>query len=260
MNLNKDISEVSLPQKTQDDTLRSNTSLQDQASRATSANEASQAPSSRHRDLNVDEDPLTFSLDQLNLHKEPLMAERMFLSLGSIIQHAAEELELDIDVQDIQDALRRADQIARNGSRDIDALSKIQVVLSELLVLDSNHLVEAATVLANASRDGKLFLTVYSSQLIVAESWRLPFGQSGLLALFLRVQATIGVEDRLLIPSLKFIGNTCADTDINREVAISPAYIPSLVRHVADPRISRTIVPVIYNICSGYGTCFQYIS
>ncbi len=160
MNFHKDIFEVSLPQKAQDDTLRSSTSLQDQASRTTSANEASQEPRSGHQYLDVDEDPLTVAFDQLNLHEEPRMAERMFLSLGSIIQHAAEELELDINLQEVQDALRRADQISRNGSRDVEALATIQAVLSEMLVLDSNHLVEAATVLANASRDGKLFLTV----------------------------------------------------------------------------------------------------
>lgn len=101
------------------------------------------------------------------------------------------------------------------------------------------------------------------------ESWRLPFGQSGLLALFLRIQATEGVDDRILIPCLKFIGNTCADTgsyhnlrgeriltlviDLNREVAISPEYLPSLIRHVVNPRISRTIVPVVYNTCNDYG-------
>lgn len=170
MNIHKDISEVSLPQKAQDDTLRSSTSSQDQASRTTSANEASQELLSGHQYLNVDEDPLTVAFDQLNLHQEPRMAERMFLSLGSIIQHAAEELELDIDVQEVQDALRRADQISRNGSRDVEALATIQAVLSDLLVLDSNHLIEAATVLANASRDGKLCPTVY---FILADSWRI---------------------------------------------------------------------------------------
>ncbi|KAL8791104.1 MAG: hypothetical protein Q9213_000311 [Squamulea squamosa] len=49
----------------------------------------------------------------------------------------------------------------------------------------------------------------------MADSWRLPFGQSGLLALFLRVQTIQGVENGILIQALKFIGNTCADTDLS---------------------------------------------
>ena len=48
--------------------------------------------------------------------------------------------------------------------------------------------------------------------------------------------------------------------DLNREVAISPEYLPSLVRHVVNPRISRTIIPVIYNMCNDYGGSRPYIS
>lgn len=255
MNSNDDISEVLLPQNQQDGTLISTASSPVQRSRATSADEA---PLSGHQDLKVDEAPLTLAFDQLNLHEKPQMAERMFLSLGVIIQHATEVLELEIEVQEVQDTLRRADQISRNGNRDVEALATIQAVLAQLFLLrDSNHLVEAATILANASRDGKsvVYYLTHSFKLKMAESWRSPFGQSGLLALFLRIQATTGVEDRVLIPSLKFIGNTCADTDINRELAISPVYIPSLIRHVENPGITRTIVPVIYNISNDNGTC-----
>lgn len=153
MNSNDDISEVLLPQNQQDGTLISTASSPVQRSRATSADEA---PLSGHQDLKVDEAPLTLAFDQLNLHEKPQMAERMFLSLGVIIQHATEELELDIDVQEVQDTLRRADQISGNGNRDVEALATIQAVLAQLFLLrDSNHLVEAATILANASRDGK---------------------------------------------------------------------------------------------------------
>lgn len=170
MNSNNDILEVLLPQNQQDDTLISTTSSPVQASRATSADEASQEPLSGHQDLNVDEAPLTLVFDQLNLREETRMAERMFLSLGVIIQHATEEFELDIDVQEVQDALRHADQISRNGNRDVEALAKIQAVLAQLLLLqDSNHLVEAAIILANASRDGK---SVASYSFVQAENGR----------------------------------------------------------------------------------------
>ncbi|KAL8765299.1 MAG: hypothetical protein Q9209_007574 [Squamulea sp. 1 TL-2023] len=86
----------------------------------------------------------------------------------------------------------------------------------------------------------------------MADSWRLPFGQSGLLALFLRIQTIERVENGILVQALKFIGNTCADTDTNRELAISPEYLPSLIRRVENHKIAKTIVPVVYNICNDY--------
>ena len=106
----------------------------------------------------------------------------------------------DFVVQETEYALRRAEQGSGNGDRNLEVLSTIRTVLDQLLLLqDSSYLIEAASILANASRD---------------ESWRLPFGQSGLLELFLRLQASTAVEEDVLIPSLKFIGNTCADTGL----------------------------------------------
>ncbi|KAL8658595.1 MAG: hypothetical protein Q9226_000885 [Calogaya cf. arnoldii] len=224
MDSDNDISEVLPYQKPQNDTPKPTTSSPDEAP-SVSGNEVSQEPVSGHQELNVHEAPLTLAFDQLNLHGEPRMAEQMFLSLGVIIQEAAEEL-VDIDVQEIQNVFRRADQSSKNGNRDVGVLATLETVLDQLQ--DSVHFVEAANILANASRD---------------ESWRLPFGQSGLLAMFLRIQARSDIEHHVLIPSLKFIGNTCADTDINRELAISPVYVPSLIQHVQNPRISRTIIP-----------------
>ena len=242
MDSDNDISEVLPPQKPQNDTPISTTSSPDQAPSVASGNEVSPEPISGHREFNGHEAPLTLVFDQLNLYGEPRMAEQMFLSLDVIIQEAAEEL-VDIDVQEIQNVFRRADQSSKNGNRDVGVLATLETILDQLQ--DSVHFAEAANILANASRD---------------ESWRLPFGQSGLLAMFLRIQARSDVEHHVLIPSLKFIGNTCADTDINRELAISPVYVPSLIQHVQNPRISRTIIPVIYNTCNDYGKQLHYPS
>ncbi|KAL8682115.1 MAG: hypothetical protein Q9186_001820 [Xanthomendoza sp. 1 TL-2023] len=165
------------------------------------------------------------------------MAERIFASLGVVIKHAAEEHELDLDVRAILVILRQADEASRRGIRDVEALITVRNVLDQLPVSHSQDFVEAARILADASRDG---------------SWRLPFGQSGLLAFFLRVQAIEGTADDILVPSLRIIGNACADTDINRELATSPEYLPSLVGHVENHGISRIIIPVVYNICNDY--------
>lgn len=111
-------------------------------------------------------------------------------------------------------------------------------------------------------------LSVYQAETI-AGFWRPSFGQSGLLDFFLHAQTINDGENGILIQSLRIIGNACADTglifvtwqqggsdfptDINRELAISQAYLPSLVRHVKNPRLSNIIIPVIYNICNDYG-------
>ncbi|KAL8791103.1 MAG: hypothetical protein Q9213_000310 [Squamulea squamosa] len=98
---------------------------------------------------------LALAFSRLNFDKQPLMAERMFLSLDVIIEHAAKEHELDVDIQNLRNALKQADHDSRRGSRDLDVLVTIRNVLEQLLPPDSEHFVEAATILANASRDGK---------------------------------------------------------------------------------------------------------
>ena len=45
-------------------------------------------------------------------------------------------------------------------------------------------------------------------------SWRIPFGQSGVLQFFLQLIATPDMDKDLLFHSLRLIGNSCADTGI----------------------------------------------
>lgn len=83
------------------------------------------------------------------------MAERMFISLATTFRSATETDSIDLDDPDWLNRLQRADEDSRQGNRDIDILKWIRTVLDQLRSLDSEHLVEAAAVLANASRDGK---------------------------------------------------------------------------------------------------------
>lgn len=41
--------------------------------------------------------------------------------------------------------------------------------------------------------------------------------------------------------------------DVNREQAIAPEYLPSLINEVKRQRLLFIAVPVIYNICNEYG-------
>lgn len=46
-------------------------------------------------------------------------------------------------------------------------------------------------------------------------SRRLPYGETGILDFFLRLIASNGVSDeRLLLHSLRLVGNSCADTGV----------------------------------------------
>lgn len=82
------------------------------------------------------------------------MAERMFTLLATVFQAARATHEINLGHPDWHNRLRRADEITRQGNRDIEILKWIRAVLDQLRLLDSEHLVEAANILANASRDG----------------------------------------------------------------------------------------------------------
>ncbi len=85
------------------------------------------------------------------------------------------------------------------------------------------------------------------------------------------------MEDDLLVPALRFIGNACADTglpmstpkgtyltpmvDVNREIAIDPEYIQPMIGHLDNDEVAGVAVSVIYNICNNNGeSLFQDIS
>lgn len=46
----------------------------------------------------------------------------------------------------------------------------------------------------------------------IAEGWRLPFGESGILDVATNIIASPGIDDDLAKQSLRIIGNTCIDT------------------------------------------------
>ncbi|KAL8697182.1 MAG: hypothetical protein Q9201_007261 [Fulgogasparrea decipioides] len=156
--------------------------------------------------------------DQNQSHEKLPMAERMFPSLEVIFQHAIDESKLDIDVEDCRSKLRRAEEDSKQGARSILDLQWIRSILDQLSQTRSEHITQAATVLADGARD---------------DSWRLPFGQSGLLGFFLGLASAQATGD-LLVASLRFIGNACADTDVNRERAISPDCPVNSVETIAE--------------------------
>lgn len=41
--------------------------------------------------------------------------------------------------------------------------------------------------------------------------------------------------------------------DLNRELSISPEYVPLIVRRLQNTELAAITISVIYNICSDYG-------
>lgn len=55
-----------------------------------------------------------------------------------------------------------------------------------------------------------------------------------------------------MIQALRLIGNSCADTNENRDRVIASGQLPTIVRLVADDSVLGYVIPVIYNMCVDY--------
>ncbi|KAA8650050.1 putative GTP binding protein [Aspergillus tanneri] len=111
----------------------------------------------------------------------------------------------------------------------------VKSILHQLLSCRSLYTARAAEVLANGSRN---------------PSWRLPFGQTGILNFFLELVASKGnVDTTLLLHSLRLIGNCCADTDENRMAVVKDNYTAAILQHLLNSGLIQVVVPVIYNLC-----------
>ncbi|KAL8972628.1 MAG: hypothetical protein Q9197_002701 [Variospora fuerteventurae] len=164
------------------------------------------------------------------------MAEQMFAALEAVFQHAVQTQHVELGPR-WQERLRQADEDSRRGTRDVEILRWIRTVLDQLRHLDSADLIHSMNILADGSRDA---------------SWRSPLGQSSLLEFFLDVSTSPDEINDLLRPALRFIGNACADNDVNREMVISPEYPPVIIGHLHDNELNTITISVIYNICNNY--------
>ncbi|OKL62015.1 hypothetical protein UA08_02709 [Talaromyces atroroseus] len=153
--------------------------------------------------------------------------------------------DTSFDVQELRDALEMTDAIAEQERHVPQMVGGAASILQKLWQSKSRYMVEAAEALANASRD---------------PSWRIPFGQSGVLEFFLQLIATReGTDTDLLFHSLRLIGNSCADTDENRDIVVSGKYTISIMRllnpdlvHIAEAGLGSIAITVLYNICTDY--------
>ncbi|KAF6818388.1 GTP binding protein [Colletotrichum plurivorum] len=91
-------------------------------------------------------------------------------------------------------------------------------------------------------------------------SWRLPFGDSGVLDFFLSIIVVPGLSPALKRHSLRLIGNSCADTDENRARVVASNALPTIVSFLEDDQALPFAVPVLYNILVDYEPAQQAAS
>ena len=151
--------------------------------------------------------------------------DQMFRALEDIFRNAQDyERSINTDyngTENLWNYLRNANAASERGDRDIQALRIVQRTLSQMVWNESRLVVVAARTLADAARDRKqptflqrasLFIHNAEADHIFVASWRLPFGESGILDLFFQILGIETIPDELAVHSLRLLGNSCSDT------------------------------------------------
>ncbi|KAI1977864.1 hypothetical protein LOZ51_005793 [Ophidiomyces ophidiicola] len=131
-------------------------------------------------------------------------------------------------------SLELVDKEGPQSQKTIQMLRSIRPDIYHLWKTKSMYMSRATEVLANASRDQK---------------WRWAFGKSEMLDFYLRVINTRDVEHDIHLHALRLIGNTCADTDENRQKVVERNYTLPIIGFLNNSTLYHVAIPVIYNIC-----------
>ncbi|KAI0609949.1 hypothetical protein TUN199_02031 [Pyrenophora tritici-repentis] len=80
--------------------------------------------------------------------------------------------------------------------------------------------------------------------------WQTPFRDSGILAYALRGLSTVRHEDPIAKQYLRVIGNSVADNDTNREIAVRD--MQSIAGCLTSPELRLTALAVLFNLCNDF--------
>ncbi|KAI9840289.1 MAG: hypothetical protein M1837_001776 [Sclerophora amabilis] len=122
-------------------------------------------------------------------------------------------------------------------STRVEMLHGVRDILYQLWFADSSLVSEAAQVLADGARDS---------------AWRKPYGDTGIVDFFLIVVNTEGVSYDLMLQSLRLLGNSCADVDMNRARVVAQDSTLPIIRQLHIPSLVHVAIPVLFNICVDY--------
>ncbi|WEW59391.1 hypothetical protein PRK78_004862 [Emydomyces testavorans] len=163
----------------------------------------------------------------------PEEEEGMFRALKAIFEDIDGD-KAGVDVRQLLASLELADKEVAPDGPNTEVLEDVKTKVYHLWRSRSSYMARVTEILANGSRDSK---------------WRLPYGKTGVLDLYLRIIATRDVEDDILLHALRLIGNSCADTDENRRQVVNGNYTLPIMRLFNNPALAHVAIPVIYNIC-----------
>ncbi|CAN9082178.1 unnamed protein product [Alternaria alternata] len=80
--------------------------------------------------------------------------------------------------------------------------------------------------------------------------WQAPFRDSGILAYALRGLSTVRHEDPIAKQYLRVIGNSVADNDTNRELAVRE--LQAIAGCLPSPELRLTTLAVLFNLCNDF--------
>ncbi|KAK2739264.1 hypothetical protein FQN57_006599 [Myotisia sp. PD_48] len=166
----------------------------------------------------------------------PEEGQAMFRSLRQIFERIDDQNQ-DSELQKLMMSLELADKEFKAGPQNTIALTEVKSKVDWLWRSKSGYMAQTTDALANASRDRK---------------WRPYFGRSGILEYYLRLVATDGVEEDILLHALRLIGNSCADTNENRKRVVDNNFTLPIMRLGNNPALVHVVIPVIYNICAEF--------
>ncbi|KAH6707768.1 armadillo-type protein [Leptodontidium sp. MPI-SDFR-AT-0119] len=172
--------------------------------------------------------------DSLNLLLTTEQAAAMSKSILDIFEL---EEEPPKEVEAMGDDEEEEDVDLEDQQRRTERLKGVLSLLAQLWWADSDQIDLVAEKLADGSRDPK---------------WRIPLGDSGVLNFFLEIFSGHILRHTLKIHVLRLIGNSCADTDENRERVVASNYLSSVVLQLQDVTLIAFVIPVLYNICIDY--------
>lgn len=154
----------------------------------------------------------------------------MFPLLSSIFENVVPRETIGLGFDEWPTLLARADA----GLETAKALRAVVSILQYLHEKSPATLVPATKVLADGSR---------------YEPWRLPFGDEQILDFYLDLLAADEIDYDWTSNTLRLIGNSCAELDINRERTLAKMNLPALLDHLKEEDKVDLAIGVLCNLC-----------
>ncbi|KAH8649019.1 armadillo-type protein [Xylariales sp. PMI_506] len=83
-------------------------------------------------------------------------------------------------------------------------------------------------------------------------TWRIPLGRSGIVEFFVELFKEDDLKSTTILQALRIVGNSCADTDENRERVINSDSLPRIIKLLGNDNVIIFVTSVLFNVCVDY--------